>query len=56
MNAAVDQRVDHLEVEARPRDLARIAHLSAHLAVKGRLVEHDHDRLLVVHFVDLSHS
>ena len=46
-------RVDHLEVEAGADDLARVAHLSAHLAVEGRFVEHDDDRLLVVDLVDL---
>ena len=50
--AAVDLRVDHLEVEAGADDLAVVAHLAAHLAVERRLVEHDDDRLLVVHLVD----
>ena len=34
-------------------ELARVAHLAAHLAVEGRLVEHDGDRLLVADLVDL---
>ncbi len=51
--AAVDLAVDHLEVEAGADDLAVVAHLSAHLAVEGGLVEHDDDRMFVVHFVDL---
>ena len=51
--AAVDLRVDHLEAEAVADEFARVADLAAHLAVEGRLVEHDHDRVLVVDFVDL---
>ena len=50
---AVDLRVDDLEVERGGDDLAVVAHLAAHLAVEGRLVEHHDDRLLVVDLVDL---
>src|SRR3712207_5249991 len=46
-------RVDDFEAEAAAGDLARISHLPAALAVEGRAVEDDEDRLGVADFINL---
>ena len=50
---AVDLRVDHLEAKRFTREFAEVADLPAHLAVEGGLVQHDDDRMFVVHLVGL---
>ena len=49
----LDARVGHLEAAVGPDDPAGVAHLSAHLAVERRAVEHDHRRQLAVQLVEL---